>query len=187
MLECDWLANTIAVIPDFLSAQECQDAIAFSEGKVYEDAPVDTGRGMAVMKDVRDNDRVMVDDVARAARLYERVEPFLPALLDQQWSPCGLNERLRYYRYDAGQKFDWHRDGYYERRSGERSLLTFMVYLNDGFDGGDTLFTKIGGLYLSEDDLRVKPRRGMALIFDHKILHTGSPSRVGGNTSCAPM
>jgi predicted 2-oxoglutarate/Fe(II)-dependent dioxygenase YbiX len=87
---------------------------------------------------------------------------------------CGLNERLRFYRYDEGQKFDWHRDGYYESPSGKRSFLTFMIYLNDGSDGGETLFTKLGGLYLSEDDLSVKPRRGMALLFDHRILHTGS-------------
>jgi hypothetical protein len=85
VLECDWLAKNIGVIPDFLSARECQDFIAFSEGKVYEDAPVSTGRGTAVMKDVRNNDRVMVDDVVGAARLYERVESFLPLPMDKKW------------------------------------------------------------------------------------------------------
>ena len=173
MLECDWLARDIGVIPDFLSAQECQDFVDFSEAKVYEGAPVSTGRGMVMMKDVRNNDRVMVDDVAMAAQLYQRVDAFLPPRMEKKWHPCGLNERLRFYRYDEGQKFDWHQDGYYENPAGERSFLTFMIYLNDGFEGGETLFTKIGGLYLSEDDLSVKPRRGMALIFRHKIAHTG--------------
>src|SRR5580692_5473704 len=124
MLECDWLAKDIGVIPDFLSAEECQDLIAFSEGEVYEDAPVSTQRGMIMMKDVRNNDRVMVDDVAEAARLYKRVEPFLPPRMDKKWRPCGLNERLRFYRYDEGQKFDWHSDGTYENAAGERSFLT---------------------------------------------------------------
>ena len=43
-----------------------------------------------------------------------------------------MNERLRFYRYDIGQQFDWHYDGYFERDNGERSYLTLMVYLNDG-------------------------------------------------------
>jgi predicted 2-oxoglutarate/Fe(II)-dependent dioxygenase YbiX len=179
MLECDWLARDIGVVPNFLSADECLQYIDFSEGKTYEDAPVTTEHGMVMMKDVRNNDRVMVDDVAMAARLYARIEPFLPPRMNKNWHPCGLNERLRFYRYDEGQKFDWHQDGYYENPGGDRSFLTFMVYLNDGYGGGATLFTKIGGQYLSEDDLRVDPRRGMALIFRHKILHTGSTVKRG--------
>ena len=34
-------------------------------------------------------------------------------------------------------EFDWHYDGCFERENGERSFLTFMVYLNEGFAGGD--------------------------------------------------
>ncbi len=52
----------------------------------------------------------------------------------KKWTPAGLNERLRLYRYDVGQKFDWHRDGCFERDNGERSQFTFMIYLNDDFE-----------------------------------------------------
>jgi hypothetical protein len=174
MLECEWLANDIGVVPDFLSAAECQAFIAFSEGRAYEGAPISTAGGTALVRDVRNNDRVIVDDVAEAARLYQRAEAFLPPRMDEEWHRCGLNERLRFYRYDAGQKFDWHRDGFYRNSAGERSFLTFMVYLNEGFGGGETLFTRIGGQYLSEDDLTVTPKCGMALVFRHKLLHTGA-------------
>jgi hypothetical protein len=37
----------------------------------------------------------------------------------------GLNERLRFYRNDPSQKFDWHQDGYFERDDGECSQFTF--------------------------------------------------------------
>ena len=67
----------------------------------------------------------------------DRPLPGLPKRYRKKWSPVGLNERLRLYRYDVGQQFDWHMDGYYERDNGDRSFFTFMVYLNDGFEGGE--------------------------------------------------
>jgi predicted 2-oxoglutarate/Fe(II)-dependent dioxygenase YbiX len=76
----------------------------------------------------------------------------------------GLNERFRFYRYDPGERFAPHRDGAYHRDNGEDSLLTFMVYLSEGFTGGDTVFP----------NLAVTPRLGMALIFEHQILHEGA-------------
>ena len=51
-------------------------------------------------------------------------------------TPVGANERFRCYRYKPGQKFAAHYDGAFERDETERSLLTFMVYLNDDFEGG---------------------------------------------------
>ena len=179
MLKCHWLAKDAGVIPGFLSAEECTAYIRRSEAEGYEDAPVTTADGMIMMKDVRNNDRVMVDDFAEAHRLYTRAEPFLPRRIKKKWQPFGLNERLRFYRYDEGQQFDWHHDGYYESPAGERSFLTFMIYLNEGFEGGETSFTGLSDIYGAADDLMVSPRTGMALLFQHPLLHKGEPIRRG--------
>jgi 2OG-Fe(II) oxygenase superfamily len=179
VLTCSWLAKNVCVIPDFLSAEECLDLIGASESKGYEDAPITTALGMVMQKDVRNNDRVMVDDVAAAGQLYDRAEPLLPPRLNEEWRVCGLNERLRFYRYDVGQKFDWHYDGCYEAPAGERSFLTFMIYLNQGFGGGETKFGRIGSMQRLEEALSVAPRRGMALIFEHGIPHIGSTVTSG--------
>jgi hypothetical protein len=40
----------------------------------------------------------------------------------------------------VGQKFAPHFDGFFRRSNGERSQLTFMVYLNADFTGGETKF-----------------------------------------------
>ena len=47
-----------------------------------------------------------------------------------------------------------------------RSLVTLVFYLNDAFDGGETDFPEL--------DRKVTPRRGRALLFQHRILHEAS-------------
>ena len=54
---------------------------------------------------------------------------------------------------------------------GERSLLTLMVYLNEDFEGGETAFLEL--------DQVIVPRRGMALLFQHMVLHEGREVRAG--------
>jgi hypothetical protein len=64
---------------------------------------------------------------------------------------------------DRGHVFRWHADRIYRRENGESSRLTFIVYLNDNYDGGETLF----------EEVTVSPQKGMALIFAHGYLHEG--------------
>jgi hypothetical protein len=90
-----------------------------------------------------------------------------------------MNERLRLYRYDVGQKFDWHIDGCFERPTGERSFFTFMVYLNEDFEGGTTSFTIDQSSTSTGRMVRVTPKTGMALLFHHPILHRGDPVIAG--------
>jgi hypothetical protein len=164
--------DTIFVIHDFLPPEECERLIALSEKTGYEDAPITSGSGFVMRKDVRNNDRVMLDAPLLAADLWERARLFLPAVWFG-WEVVGFNERIRFYRYGPGQKFASHTDGYYERDNGERSQLTFMAYLNGDCEGGATTF------YRSRGRLDVQPERGKALVFAHKVLHEGT-AVVGG-------
>lgn len=163
-------------ISDFLTPEECDSWIELSENHGYEEAPISTEAGMVMMKSVRNNDRVMLDDTERAAALRACVCQYIPAPFKDKWYPIGLNERLRLYRYGPGQQFDWHRDGYFERDNGERSHFTFMIYLNEDFGGGATSF-QVGST--SPRNFAVKPRKGMALLFHHPIPHKGEPVRQG--------
>jgi 2OG-Fe(II) oxygenase superfamily len=174
-----WLAENIGTIQDFWAPQECDSAIAMSEARRHEAAPVSTAGGMVMIKDLRNNDRVMFDDPDAAEAIYRRTAPFLLPRFKKKWEPAGLNERLGYYRYDVGQQFDWHMDGYFERPNGERSFFTFMIYLNDDFEGGGTSFRDNGLNGRSFGALRVRPKKGMALIFNHPIPHRGDPVTAG--------
>jgi hypothetical protein len=168
------LGDSIFVIHEFLSPEECECFIEESEAQGYEDAPITTARGPVLRKDIRNNNRVMVDDPDLAASLFQRAKPILPPRLGQ-WEILGFNERWRYYRYDPGQRFNRHYDGSFFRRHGEQSLLTFMIYLNAGFTGGATEF------YHPNDQLKasVTPQQGMALVFIHEQLHEGTAVESG--------
>ncbi|WP_315801111.1 2OG-Fe(II) oxygenase [Bradyrhizobium sp. SZCCHNS3002] len=171
MTEMTWRADNIETIANFFSTAECEGYIRLGELMGFEEATLFAPRGV---KDHRNNDRVIIDDAGRARDLYERLAGHLAPSFQHRWQPVGLNERLRIYRYDVGQKFEWHRDGHFERDDGERSQFTFMVYLNDDFGGGTTSFCDDTGL-MPDGPLRIAPEKGMALLFHHPIMHRGDP------------
>ena len=161
--------ESIFVIRNLLTPNECAAFIAQSEQAGYEPATIATAAGAVLDKRVRDNARLIRDDTELAARLWRRAEMLLPRRI-HDWQAVGFNERFRFYRYDPGEKFAPHWDGYLERDNGERSWLTFLVYLNDDFTGGETRFYLDNGVPRRE----VKPERGTALVFLHRQLHEGA-------------
>lgn len=65
-----------------------------------------------------------------------------------------------------------------------RSLKTFMIYLNDDYEAGETNFSDEHDMYLDKDRgiycspeervfARFKATTGDCLVFDHKLLHEG--------------
>lgn len=166
--------DRLFVIHRFYTSDECERAIARSESAGFDDATINTLRGVVLNKAIRDNARLIVEDVGLAASLWDRLNPFVPAVLDP-WVVVGLNERFRFYRYDEGQRFAPHFDGFFQRDNGERSQLTCLIYLNDDFTGGETKF------YDDDKVLRstIRPERGAALLFEHLQLHEGAPVTSG--------
>ena len=159
---------------EFLTPEECEAFIARSEQAGYEEATINTLAGTLARPEVRNNDRLIFDDPTLAADWFRRAEPFLPARLGK-WAVLGLNERFRFYRYDPGQRFKRHYDASFQRRLNEQSFLTLMVYLNDGYAGGETAF------YYPNDQpmATVQPCRGSALVFDHQQVHEGAAVTEG--------
>jgi len=171
MPEYHWIDEGVFTVEGLFSPAECDAYIAHSEAFGYGDAPITGMLGPVVDKDVRNNDRVMRDDPELAAELWRRAREYVPQTKAGR-TAVGVNERLRFYRYDPGQQFNWHYDGYFERATGERSFITFMVYLNQGFTGGETSF---GNPATARCSFQIVPRQGMALFFDHPLLHKGEP------------
>jgi len=117
---------------------------------------------------------------------------------DGVWTPIRLNTRFRLCRYNPGGKFGAHYDGSYVEDEEERSLLTFMIYLNVGYKGGHTNFLDDSTVVLSmakgsgEDSVCVVDEKtkkitatvgplspGVAVIFPQDLLHEGSKLEEG--------
>lgn len=170
----EYIRDEIFTIEDVCTAEECAAFIERAEGIGFADAPITTGAGFVVRKDVRNNTRVMLDDFDLADLLWKRVARFMPEKMEDM-VPLGLNERFRFYRYDIGQYFAPHLDGCFRRGNGEESLLTFMLYLNDEYVGGETNFD----LRHPYGEIKILGKTGMVLCFFHYLRHEGAEVLVG--------
>ncbi|KAM9969395.1 hypothetical protein ACTFIR_001230 [Dictyostelium discoideum] len=162
-------------IENVFTKEECEELIRLSEEKGYEPALVNTGNGQQeLMTDVRNNDRCIIDTEELSNKIYERIKEFIPQDF-RGHKVVSLNERLRFLRYYPGQEFKAHFDGSYERtegpKTGERSHITCQLYLNDVEKGGETTFF-VGP---NQEEIKVNPSTGMIILFQHRILHQGSP------------
>ncbi len=90
-----------------------------------------------------------------------------------QWPSKYGFEHLRIKRYlcDVDQQHDFHTD-VTDIESAKR-FLSIICYLNDEFEGGETIFPQFG--------LQVKPQKGTVLLFPctWSYLHKGNPATDG--------
>lgn len=153
----------IFLIENFLTHEECDHYIELTKGQVFEEAKINMQGRQVMSKGIRNNDRLMVFDNELAENLFQRAAGFLPQT-HENYEVSGFNEMFRIYKYSTGQRFKMHRDGSYLRNEHEKSFYTFLIYLNDDFEGGETEFE---GLFT------VAPKKGSALVFHHPLRHEG--------------
>lgn len=162
----------IKILNESFTQDECKTLLDLGNKQTYAFAPItiDGSKGIFESRpDIRNNDRVILDDVWLADTIFNIIKKDLPQEFDG-WSLLRLNERFRFYRYSSGQEFKKHRDGAYVVSETEESKLTLLIYLTDAFEGGSTKF-----FFKEKDDIEVKPVIGNILVFDHNLLHSGEP------------
>ncbi|CAG8066030.1 unnamed protein product [Penicillium olsonii] len=152
-----------AVVEDLLTESECKELLRLGEDSTrtelpdstlsppkWERATINAGNNRQIMSvDSRKSGRVIFDSAEVAARLFDRILPFLrecdieviknrplvtglgPAKRGEELRVSRLNERLRFLRYEGGDYFRPHWDGCYVTPDGnEKSLFTIHLYLN---------------------------------------------------------
>eukprot|EP00928_Gymnodinium_smaydae_P012919 TRINITY_DN14718_c0_g1_i2.p1 TRINITY_DN14718_c0_g1~~TRINITY_DN14718_c0_g1_i2.p1 ORF type:complete len:348 (-),score=69.55 TRINITY_DN14718_c0_g1_i2:138-1094(-) len=106
------------------------------------------------------------------------------------WQPIGLNECLRFCRYNAGGFFRPHCDAQFKRSEDEQSFFTCMFYLDGGFEGGSTRFMKLDSVLSQDTYLKVArdeqvlatvdPEPGICILFFQPgLLHEGTDLAAG--------
>ena len=111
----------------------------------------------------------------------------------------GLNPRMRILKYDAvhNDRFEAHFDATTfvantddTETTRQQSLITVLVYLNNGdgedFEGGETIFldyhnsfTKSTGLNTEKNNVKITPKVGRVVVFEHDLFHSGAPLQKG--------
>lgn len=186
------------VLKNVLTPAECQWLIQESERWGYQ-------KLQGYQPDYRNNLRIVIESYDLASLILDRIKPYVeaefrvgqdedlkvatglrPDCASGSWSFYGLNECWRFCRYDRSGHFGPHLDGDFVRDNDDRSFYTFMLYLNEGFEGGETNFLKADtplqrdpdtGLFKAKDEYvleRLKPETGQALVFFHAVMHEGA-------------
>jgi hypothetical protein len=136
------------VLSNVLSDAECDAISQLSEAMGYTmDAPVSLGRN------IRQNENcVIIADDTMWQPIFRRVAAHMPPHV-AGGNPVGLNQRWRLYKYGPDDIFKMHTDGAWPGSAlneagelvqdffGDRfSQLTFLLYLDDDYEGGETTF-----------------------------------------------
>jgi prolyl 4-hydroxylase len=159
----------IYIIDEYLSEQQCNDLIKSNEGK-YKKSPL-----------TREIEGFRTSETS----FFDYKDPIQSELedkiLETMNSHKKFGEKCQMQRYKPGNQFKPHYDWFNDKldefwyKKGQRTW-TFMIYLNDVEEGGETEFTKL--------NVKIKPKRGRAVIWgnmtsdnkvDHNTMHAGLP------------
>jgi prolyl 4-hydroxylase len=143
-------APEVTLFPHLFSAAEC-DHLREAEPAYRPSMVIDETTGRDVPDRIRTSDgsviHWLIEDPAIHA-LNRRLAAASGTSVDQ-------GEPLQILRYRPGQQYRNHFD--FVPGAENQRMLSALVYLNDGFKGGETCFVRTG--------LKVKGRKGDALVF----------------------
>ncbi|KAG9234412.1 hypothetical protein BJ875DRAFT_461593 [Amylocarpus encephaloides] len=189
------------LLKDVLSPEECTQIIATAETIGFmPDAPI---RAEGEENSILAHNFYWVVDNAFVDKLWKRVEPFVPPTIGGR-KVRGINRRFRVYRYVPGAEYRAHIDGAWPASgidaqdkyvydasppdAKQSSLFTFLIYLNDEFEAGETTFFLPSAKEGVMSAYPVKPIQGSVAMFPHgetegSLLHEGTGVRKGDQSS----
>ncbi|PMD53125.1 uncharacterized protein K444DRAFT_542502 [Hyaloscypha bicolor E] len=196
------IVPNLHLLKDVLLPEECIQIIAAAETIGFiPDAPI---RAEGDESSILAHNFYWIVDDAFSSKLWSRVQPFVPKVVSQR-KVRGLNRRFRVYRYVPGAEYRAHIDGAWPPSSidptadkyiydsspaeaKQSSLFTFLIYLNDEFEGGETTFFLPSAREGSMNAYPVKPIQGSIVLFPHgetegSLLHEGTGVRKGSKPS----
>ncbi|KAB8226541.1 hypothetical protein BDV33DRAFT_162401 [Aspergillus novoparasiticus] len=179
-----------------LSPAECKAIIAAGESVNFlPDAPLREDGDMSILA----HNFYWVVDTTFHDMLWARISSYVPQSINGRLAR-GINRRFRVYRYVPGAEYRCHIDGawppsgilpddtyVYDASPEDKrqsSMYTFLLYLNDEFEGGETTFFMPAAREGTLNAYPVRPVMGAVAIFPHgeangALLHEGTGVRKG--------
>ena len=149
-------------IDDVLTSVECQK---------YMDLFNDPKKVELINDKHRKYYRVQFQDKELANHLYEMVKSYIPKKIKN--ISVGMNSFIRLSKYEPGQFFGIHKDGinFDHENKKNMSYATLNIFLNDDFEGGETLFYQNDKKTLT---MKCKPKSGRGSFFYSQQFHEGA-------------
>lgn len=168
-------------IPGFLTPEECNKIIELTNGELFPSRIYSNNEDVYSTNSRKSQQCWLKDDNPLIKSISERVRQYTKTSNKHQ-------EQLQVVNYPVGGFFSPHYDvcegneSFCERMNGQHGprLITVLMYLNDDFEGGETVFPRI--------NKTVKPQKGKAVIFKNidnngviikQALHGGEPIKSG--------
>lgn len=167
------------VLDAALPAVKCAELISRADRTGFEPASVAFPSGAKLVKAIRNNDRIAFTDSSLASELWENLKDTLAgfAIVGR---PIGLNPDFRFYRYSKGQRFKPHKDGVVTISKNSATRITALFYLNENFEGGNTILMPIGARpEQALANIVIEPKTGRAFLFEHQTWHEGTAVTSG--------
>jgi prolyl 4-hydroxylase len=174
----------IVIIERFASEEECRWLVGRADSGGLQRAKVYRGSSTAQVAETRTN-REMSFTIFNADVVLSLIRDRIAAV---SGAPVTHFEIAKLLHYSPGEQFALHAD-FIEAKTPElarelaqrgQRAATFLIYLNDGYEGGATQFPRLSWQY--------RGGRGDALLFsnvdahgdpDYDTVHTGMPPTAG--------
>ncbi|MFC5543111.1 2OG-Fe(II) oxygenase [Ureibacillus suwonensis] len=163
----------VVVLGSVLDDEECDKLIELSKDRLQR-SKIGADK---IVSDIRTSSGAFLADVNDD--MVRRIEKRVASIVG---IPVEHAEGLHILNYKPGQEYKEHFDYFAatSRAASNNRICTFVLYLSDVEDGGETYFPKLG--------LKVYPKKGMAVYFEYfyndqtlneLTLHAGLPVVTG--------
>ena len=179
--------NKIYEYPNTMTDEQCSEIIALAKPLISESFVMGEGGANVPDKEFRTSHNTFITrDHKVVQNIYSKLSNIIGIDSDHF-------EQLQVVRYEKGQQYKAHWDACYEdhkcgefMKMGGQRYATFLLYLNDDFEGGETEFPY--------RNIKVKPEKGKAALFFNlernnknkleKSYHAGLPPTSGIKWMC---
>jgi prolyl 4-hydroxylase len=166
----------IRLFPHFFSKEECAFLVESARPALRPSFVIDPDSGREIPNPIRTSRGVgfpFVDENPAIHALNRRIAA-------ASATDVRAGEPIQVLSYAPGQQYREHSDALANVVPAQQRVLTFLVYLDDGYEGGETVFPALG--------ISVRGRTGDGLLFrnaaddgtpDPRALHAGLPVTRG--------
>jgi len=157
-------------VENFLDRRKCQEFMDKAEKTGNLDIDTEIGNDKYARHDFRDRNlcKILFERFERFERFLQHSENFI-----KTENIVDVANLFYVSKYFPGNSINWHVDGH-RNFDGKISKYSFILYLNDNFDGGETSIKDENGSIVN-----IKPETGKVLLLDQDTLHCGKSVQNG--------